>query len=103
MSDIEKLIKILEVSVQRNGESKALTIGHLLNIVRMANRNFKNQDFDGDFVDQYQQMQHALQNIRELASWHYDESADETDMSPDDMTAHVNGLIIQECDRGLGK
>jgi len=44
-------------------------------------------------------LQKMLEEISELASWHYDEDADPDDTQPDDMTAHVNGLIIQIADK----
>ena len=43
----------------------------------------------------------ALKRIRELAEWHFDPLADEQDLSPGDQTAHVNGLIVRECDMAL--
>lgn len=48
-------------------------------------------------------LRNALREIRELALWHCDEEADPADESPEDMTAHVNGLIVQTCDKALGK
>lgn len=45
----------------------------------------------------------ALREIAELASdGQCDYSADANDQSPDDMTAHVNGLIWQRCAAILG-
>jgi hypothetical protein len=35
----------------------------------------------------------ALSDIYDMASWHTDDEADPGDESPDDMTAHTNGLI----------
>mgnify|MGYP001576208049 CR=1 FL=1 len=35
--------------------------------------------------------------IRDLAAWHCDETADPNDLSPGDAVAHVNGLIVQIC------
>jgi len=46
-------------------------------------------------------MQAALERIRELASWHYDPAVDESDTSPDDQVAHVNGLIVRACVEAL--
>ncbi|GAG59868.1 unnamed protein product [marine sediment metagenome] len=37
----------------------------------------------------------TLNGIGNLALWHYDEDAAFCDDSPDDMTAHVNGLIVR--------
>ena len=49
----------------------------------------------------------ALDEIRDLASWHYDPEANEDDLSPADMVAHVNGLIVRKCNdatrRGAGE
>jgi len=44
-----------------------------------------------------------LQQIEQLALWHCDEEADESDEHPEDMTAHINGLIVQLCRRPLEK
>lgn len=35
---MDKLIEILEISVERNGRDKLLTLGHLLNILKMVQR-----------------------------------------------------------------
>jgi hypothetical protein len=35
---IETLVDIMEESVRRNGKDKPLTLGHFLNILRMAQR-----------------------------------------------------------------
>ena len=37
----------------------------------------------------------ACEAALELASWHFDPEADESSGSPEDMTAHVNGLIVK--------
>ena len=39
----------------------------------------------------------TITEIKELALNHCDPDADENDTSPDDMTAHINGLIVQKC------
>lgn len=39
----------------------------------------------------------ALNAIYDLAGYHTDDSASLNDKSPDDMAAHTNGLIRQEC------
>lgn len=41
----------------------------------------------------------TLKEIQELVSWHMDAEAQPEDESPDDMTAHVNGLVWQLCQR----
>tara|TARA_R110000868_G_scaffold277390_1_gene537179 strand:+ start:562 stop:831 length:270 start_codon:yes stop_codon:yes gene_type:complete len=38
----------------------------------------------------------ALRDVCEMAKWQYDEDADENNTSPDDMTAHINGLIVKK-------
>lgn len=38
MESYEFLIKILEESVKRNGADKPVTIGHLLNIIKLAKK-----------------------------------------------------------------
>ena len=43
------------------------------------------------------QINKTIQEIERLASWHYDEVANEDNLSPDDMGAHINGLIVQKC------
>ena len=43
-------------------------------------------------------LEERLRRIADLASWHADTDADPDNTSPDDMTAHVNGLIIKECE-----
>lgn len=44
----------------------------------------------------------ALAEIYDLAGWQTDDEAREDDPSPEDATAHVNGLIRQKCREGLG-
>lgn len=39
----------------------------------------------------------ALEAVADLAGWHSDDEAAPDDTSPDDMVAHVNGLIRQRC------
>lgn len=36
--ELEKLIYMLEVSAERNGKDKVLTIGHLLNILKLMSK-----------------------------------------------------------------
>jgi len=43
----------------------------------------------------------ALEEIRDLAGWHADDTANPDDESPEDMTAHVNGLIRVCASRAL--
>ena len=52
-------------------------------------------------ADRCEQMRDALDRIRWLASWHCDLAADESDTSPEDQVAYVNGLIVLECCRAL--
>jgi len=49
--ELEELITILEKSVEKNGKDKVLTIGHLLNIVKMVERNLYEDDIMQDFLD----------------------------------------------------
>lgn len=39
----------------------------------------------------------TLATIQELVSWHIDTEADPSNQSPEDMTAHINGLVWQLC------
>ena len=39
----------------------------------------------------------ALEEIKALVSWHVDTEADPSNQSPEDMTAHINGLVWQLC------
>ena len=41
----------------------------------------------------------AIAAIRELASWHFDPDADPDNASPEDNTAHINGLIVKACSK----
>lgn len=38
-----------------------------------------------------------LEEIKALVSWHMDTEADPSNESPEDMTAHINGLVWQLC------
>lgn len=49
--------------------------------------------------DERKKIAEAVSEIRALASWHADYDADPADQSPEDQTAHINGLILQACDR----
>lgn len=45
MSEVfDKLIIVLEKSVEKNGADKPVTLGHLLNIAKMANRLQENEE-----------------------------------------------------------
>lgn len=48
-------------------------------------------------------MNHAatLRELRDRLTWHYDPNADESDLSPTDQVAHVNGLCVRAIDRAL--
>ena len=43
--------------------------------------------------EEIKNLKDALFNIFELAGWHTDDTAEPGNQSPEDMTAHVNGLI----------
>lgn len=45
----------------------------------------------------------TLQEIKDLASWHYDPDADPNNTSPEDNVAHINGLIVKLCEEGLNR
>jgi len=45
----------------------------------------------------------TLEQIADLASWHCDLDADPNDESPEDMVAHVNGLIVRLCREAITK
>ena len=46
MTDFAILIQIMEISVQRNGADKPMTLGHFLNILKMVNRRQEAADFN---------------------------------------------------------
>ena len=46
-------------------------------------------------------LRESLLEIQELVSWHCDTDADPNDDSPEDMGAHVNGLVWQICEKWL--
>jgi len=47
------------------------------------------------------QYKSLLKEIQDLVSWHCDFDAEEYDESPEDMVAHVNGIIYQKIERVL--
>lgn len=44
MSEFALFIQVLEISVQRNGADKPLTLGHLLNITKMVQKKLEQED-----------------------------------------------------------
>jgi hypothetical protein len=48
MEELEKLIQVLEASAKKNGKDSTLTIGHLLNIFKMAHHQLEQEDFASD-------------------------------------------------------
>lgn len=46
-------------------------------------------------------LEDIIDEIYHLAEWHCDDDADESNQSPEDMTAHINGLIRQRCIEAL--
>ena len=52
-------------------------------------------------VEENKRLQEAVEYALHFASGHYDEDAQEDDPSPDDMTAHLNGLIVRKCQETL--
>lgn len=55
------------------------------------------------FVTQNKRLKEAVEYALHFASGHYDEDAQEDDPSPDDMTAHLNGLIVKKCRQALAQ
>lgn len=53
MEEFEKLIEVLETSAERNGKDKPLTIGHLLNICKMVERNLQREEIKRDMLADY--------------------------------------------------
>jgi hypothetical protein len=47
-------------------------------------------------------LRERLSEICDLAAWHYDQDADPANTSPEDTTAHVNGLIVKLCEDASG-
>lgn len=52
--------------------------------------------------DKVADLRAVLNEIADLASWHYDPEADERNESPEDMAAHVNGLIVRKALAAIG-
>ena len=50
MDTLETLIDILEMSVKKNGADKVLTVGHLLNILKMAERRAEDSGECDDLI-----------------------------------------------------
>ena len=50
-----------------------------------------------------ERLEDAIREIADLASWHMDEDAEETNETPEDAVAHVNGLVWQKCMRLLAE
>ena len=51
MSDLERLIEVMQESVRRNG-SIPLTTRHLLNILKIAERKYETDDCGPDIGDE---------------------------------------------------
>ena len=49
-----------------------------------------------------ERLRDALGFVLEAASWHFDGEADSENESPEDMTAHINGLIVKRVREALG-
>ena len=49
------------------------------------------------------ELEAALREVHDRASWHTDDDADASNESPDDMIAHTNGLIRRICAKVLGR
>ena len=50
---------------------------------------------------QIARLREALRTISDYASWQTDDDADPEDRSPEDMVAHINGLIRRACREAL--
>ena len=48
MEELDELIRVLEISAERNGKDTIITIGHLLNILKMVRRRLIQEDFKND-------------------------------------------------------
>lgn len=46
MTEFDTFIEVLEISVKRNGRDKALTIGHILNLAKMASKIHQKREED---------------------------------------------------------
>jgi len=46
MSEFDTFIEVLEISINRNGKDKTLTIGHLANLAKMAKRIHESKEDD---------------------------------------------------------
>lgn len=57
MTEFETFIEILELSVKKNGKDKVMTIGHLLNIAKMANKWYEGRE-----RDEYETMNDDINN-----------------------------------------
>lgn len=58
---------------------------------------------DDTLVEENKRLKEAVEYALHFASGHYDEDAQEDDPSPDDMTAHLNGLIVKKCRQALAQ
>jgi hypothetical protein len=47
--EIQILIEVLEHSVKKNGADKPVTLGHLLNLLRLADKIEEKEDAEADF------------------------------------------------------
>ena len=53
-------------------------------------------------VARVEALENVLVEISGLAAWHFDPDADPENESPEDQTAHVNGLIISAIEKANG-
>ena len=58
------LIKILEVSVKKHGEKTPVTLGHLLNIVKMVDRAE-----EGEALAEIEQHKAIMEEINPIGQW----------------------------------
>lgn len=46
MNEFDTFIEVLETSVRKNGKDKVLTVGHILNLAKLANRIHQQREKD---------------------------------------------------------
>lgn len=52
MNEFDTFIEVLETSVKKNGKDKVLTIGHILNLAKMASKiHQKKEDDDWQTIE----------------------------------------------------
>ena len=80
--------------VKRIVESSDMTLPDAIDIELSLLRIISMRDKQ---AEENKRLKEAVEYALHFASGHYDEGAQEDDPSPDDMTAHINGLIVKKC------